>query len=336
MATSSPVLAAGCFICHTQSHLSLCAGCKAIKYCGVDHQKQDRTSHKSTCKVISKRTATLVQERHETALFNAHGGGLSALLGSGSLLDPLLKLAQAYLQIDTQIAVQLGLDLLLEMVDITKDPKTGTADLVPTCFLRLGRDQEAYDYMKWWVTSPAPKGPFGPSPQMWASVTEKADIFEDVGLFKGKYPTMSFMVALTLLKLRLLVDLQTLQRSTKVGRDMTQEILDKVRSHLTSSAISDNKEVLERNDHEEGIQKLTQQVGTIYTAVGEGNKHFWSAVLHPGDDLKVSPESWNFGNRQEMQLVLNYNYRAWAETPGAIEAIEELKSGKSEGKSRKS
>jgi hypothetical protein len=330
MATS-PVLAAGCFICHTQSHLSLCARCKAIKYCGVDHQKQDRTSHKSACKAISKRTVALVQERHETALFNAHGGGLSALLGSGSLLDPLLNLAQAYLQIDTQIAVQLGLDLLLEMVDITKDPKAATADLVPTCFLRLGRDQEAYDYMKWWVTSPAPKGPFGPSPQLWASVNEKADVFESVGLFKGKCPSLSFMVALTLLKLRLLIDLQALQQSMKIGGDMSRETLDQIRSHLISSAVSGNKEVLERDNHDEEIQKLTKQVKAIYAAVREGNKHFWSAVLHPGKDLKSSPESWNFGNKKEMQLALKYNYTVWAETPGAIEAIEELESGKSEG-----
>jgi hypothetical protein len=330
MATSSPVLAAGCFVCHTQSHLSLCAGCKAIKYCGVDHQKQDRPSHKSICKAISKRTAALVQERHETALFNAHGGGLSALLGSGSLLGPLLKLAHTYLQIDTQIAVQLGLDLLLEMVDITKDPKTGTANLVPACFLRLGRDQEAYDYMKWWVTSPAPKGPFGPSPQLWASITEQADVFEDVGLFKEKCPSLSFMVALTLLKLRLLVDLQALERSTKIGENVPREILDEIRN-LTSSAVSDNKKVLERDDHEEGIQKLKKQVRAMYAAVGESNKHFWSAVLHPGEDLKANPESWNFESRQEMQLALKYNYRAWAETPGAIEAIEGLESEKLEG-----
>jgi hypothetical protein len=295
-----------------------------VKYCGVDHQKQDRPAHKTTCKSISKKLAILAQERHETELFNAHGGGLSAMLGSGSLIEPLLKLAQVYLQIDTPTAVQSGLKLLLEMVDITKDSRTGTADIVPACFLRLGRDQEAYDYMKWWVTSPPPKGPFGPSSQLYASVTKKADVFEDVEFFKGNCPSLSFMVALTLLKLRLLIDLQALQRSTEVGGNVPREILVEVRSHLTSSAVSGNKELLEQNDHEEAITDLKKQVRTMYAAVAAGNTHFWPAVLHPGENKTANPDSWNFGDKAEMQLALRYNYRAWVETPGAIEAVEEL------------
>ncbi|KAF2791798.1 hypothetical protein K505DRAFT_326597 [Melanomma pulvis-pyrius CBS 109.77] len=327
--TPTPVLITGCSVCHSKDRLSLCAGCKVVKYCGVVHQREHRPSHKTICKTIVKKTAILVQERKETAFFNAHGGGLSAILGSGSLVDPLLQLAQAQLQVDTQTAVQSGLSLLLEMVDITKDPRTGPPDLVPALFLRLGRDQEAYDFMKWWVTSPAPKGLLGPSAQPYAdSKDSKADVFEDVDFFKGKCPSLSFMVALTLLKLRLLIDLQALQRSAAIGENVPREILDEIRSHLTSSAVSANKAVLERDDHTPDIKNLTKQVRTMYAAVQEGNSHFWPAVLHPGPNTMAWPESWNFGNKQEMQLALRYTYKAWLETPGAIEAIEELEGGK--------
>jgi len=253
------------------------------------------------------------------------------MLGSGALIDPLLRLASAQLQIDTSLAVQSGLNLLLEMVDIMKDPRMGPPDLAPACFLRLGQDQEAYDFMKWWVTSPPPKNILGPSAQLYEDAKDaKADVFEDVAVFKGRCPSLSFMVALTLLKLRLLIDLQSLQRLAEIGENVPREILDEIRSHLTSSAISHNKAVLERDDHSEAIEDLKQQVRYLYDAVQNGNAHFWPAVLHPGQDLTATPETWNFGSEQEMQLALQYNYRAWAETPGAIEAIEALAGGKVE------
>ncbi|KAF2705398.1 hypothetical protein K504DRAFT_388264 [Pleomassaria siparia CBS 279.74] len=340
MADTIPKLITGCYVCDTKSPLSLCTGCKSIKYCGVDHQKLDRPAHKSTCKLIAKKTAALVQERHETALFNAHGGGLASMLGSGSLVDPLLQLAQAQMRIDSQVAVQSGLELLLEMVDITKDAKSGPPNLAPVCFLRLGRDQEAYDFMKWWVASPDPIRPFGPSAQLYQdSKNAKADVFEDMDFFKEKFPSPSFMAAFTLLKLRLLMDLQTLQRSrsrsrsTKVGDknargDISDD--DDIRSQLTSSAVLNNKTVLQRSDHEKEIADLTRQVEAMYALVQERSANFWPAVLQPGGHLNANanPEAWGFSSTKEMQSVLDAHHKTWIETSGAIKAIEALRSGR--------
>jgi hypothetical protein len=62
----------------------------------------------------------------------------------------------------------------------------------------------------------------------------------------------------------------------------------------------------------------------MYDAVKISNTHFWAAVLHPEDHLTAEAKSWFYGNEMEMQLALQYTYRAWVETPGAIEAIEVL------------
>ena len=91
---------------------------------------------------------------------------------------------------------------------------------------------------------------------------------------------------------------------------------------MVSSAIS--RQLIERDDHKEDIARVQEDVKTMYKAVKASNIHFWPAVLHPGDNLTAEAKGWYYGNKEEMQFALQYTYRAWAETPGAIEAIEVL------------
>ena len=91
---------------------------------------------------------------------------------------------------------------------------------------------------------------------------------------------------------------------------------------MVSSAIS--KQLIERDDHKEDIARVKNDVKMMYKAAKASNIHFWPAVLHPGDNLTTKAGSWYHGNKEEMQLALQYTYRAWVETPGAIEAIEVL------------
>ena len=72
------------------------------------------------------------------------------------------------------------------------------------------------------------------------------------------------------------------------------------------------------------IAKLHEQVKLLYDAIKKANSHFWPALIRPGDNLKARPTSYGIGDEGQMQLVLQYNYNAWAETPGAIGVIEEL------------
>jgi hypothetical protein len=48
------------------------------------------------------------------------------------------------------------------------------------------------------------------------------------------------------------------------------------------------------------------------------------SVLNPADHLSAEASSWYYGNEQEMQMTLRHTYKAWAETPGAIDAIHVL------------
>jgi hypothetical protein len=110
----------------------------------------------------------------------------------------LLKLGHAELGVGTSLAVESGLGHILEITKNAKSSMLGVADFAPASFLRLGRDQEAYDFMKWWITTPDTI--MRPPTQPYTAVKNQ-DILEPAAVFMGKCPSMAFMATLTPLKL---------------------------------------------------------------------------------------------------------------------------------------
>lgn len=76
--------------------------------------------------------------------------------------------------------------------------------------------------------------------------------FEPPTLWAGEFDNFTFKIALTLLKLRLLLDLISLQNSMKIAEKLPQELVDNIRAHLTSDIVANNAEHAEsprRNQH---------------------------------------------------------------------------------------
>jgi hypothetical protein len=127
-----------------------------------------------------------------------------------------------------------------------------------------------------------------------------------------------------LVKFRLLLDIKALQNSTVLGEKVPQELLDNIRGQLVSSIVAGNKDIMESKDQTALIKKLETQVEKLYKAVNASNKYFWSALLRPSSHLNARPQMYSPGTVEHMQLVLQYSYASWAETPGAIDMIKEL------------
>lgn len=88
----------------------------------------------------------------------------------------------------------------------------GVRDLLPAMLLRLDRDQECYDFMKWYATV-GQEGDYD-----WGDMdlgfldVKDANVFESVEPFVNKYSDLCFVVNITLLKIKLLIDIQNLSR----------------------------------------------------------------------------------------------------------------------------
>ena len=235
-------------------------------------------------------------------------------------------LVEALLKIKTYAAAEAVHGHLMDMLRLCHGDNMGVRDLVPALDLRLGRDQECYDFCKWWATTDQ-KGDYD-----WGNMdnpyldVKNADVFEPpLESFVSKYGSLSYSVAITLLKIRLLMDLRALQNSSMIRSKVPQEILDSVRGQLVSgSVIAENKTIMNAKDHTPLIGNLEVQIQDLYTAVQKSNKYFWPALLNPTKHLTARPEAYSHGSVAQMQLILQYSFDSWTETPGAVDVIREL------------
>ncbi|MCJ1284710.1 hypothetical protein MMC26_004046 [Xylographa opegraphella] len=181
----------------------------------------------------------------------------------------------------------------------------GVRSILPGLDLRLGRDQQCYDFCKWWVTTGQREDcDWGNMDNPYLDI-KGADVFESpLESFVDAY-YINFGVAVILIK-------------------VPQEVLDKVRGYLVSPVVGERKDIMNLTDQSPLIRKLEGQVQELYSRVKKSNKHFWPALLKPGKHLVVQKESHSSGSVEHMQVVLQTYFDAWVETPGAIEVIKEL------------
>lgn len=139
-----------------------------------------------------------------------------------------------------------------------------------------------------------------------------ADVFEPVDKFVEEFADTSHAIALTLIKIRLLLELRNLKDSEIVGEKLPREILDNVQDQLLSHAISINprkKVILEKGDEfDDLMSELKLQINELHVAVHKGNKYFWRFLLHPGQALTAPISAYSSGSYEEMVLYLQYCY----------------------------
>lgn len=115
----------------------------------------------------------------------------------------------AILNARTREAVEIAPRESLEMLRLCRGDNLSVRSQVPGLYLRLGRDQEAYDFIKWYAMK-------GGSNYDWRDMSlpfldlQREDAFEAV-IGKPLSYDVSFKMALTLIKIRLLKDLESMQ-----------------------------------------------------------------------------------------------------------------------------
>ncbi|KAK1215710.1 hypothetical protein PQX77_021672 [Marasmius sp. AFHP31] len=329
----------GCQVCHQTTNLQRCSSCKAVFYCNRDHQVSDHPAHKAVCNKITKAQAKL--DAKETKLRNHPGdfmtpanpfetsvGHFWGILNTRDYMRARSALLHELLKVNTRQAVQSALDHILNMLRLCRSDNIGVRSIAPALYLRLGRDQDCYDFCKWWATCD-PDGHYD-----WGNMelpylsTKDADVFEPANPFLKRFPDLAHTVSITLLKIRLLIDLQTLARiERETSTRVPNEIIRKINADAVATIIASRQDILEREDQGPYIKELEKQVKQLYEAVKKANQHFWPAMLKPGNNLTVRPHYTSSGAVSEMQVQLQYSYNSWVETPGAIGVIEELEKG---------
>jgi hypothetical protein len=99
--------------------------------------------------------------------------------------------------------------------------------------------------------------------------------------------------------------------------------LDDIRSHVPRSpVISNNRELVQSDDHKGTIKTLREQIRQLYQAVARTNEHYWKLLLS-GKEPQL-PTAFSKGSIEEAQLSFSYTVDAWYELPAAIDFIRTL------------
>lgn len=302
----------GCALpnCPKANNLSHCSACKAVQYCSQEHRNADRPGHRMMCNKVKK--AQLNFEKEAKALrrlngddfFDRNRGRLMMSRRAGIYIHSRVTFVYALLKFNTIQAVNTSLENLLDLLELCGVDGVGARDVIPGLLLRLDHDLDAYVFCKWWTQNNEWDHDDIGTPYL---DSKDANVFEDVKFLETS-TSLSHLVAITLLKIRLMISLQNLQRAKQeAGPLLPRELLDNIRQYCASSAITRDPKMLERDDHTAVLRILRSQVKNLYAIVKEVNPHLWPALLHPGDHLSARPTRFKRRGLEHMQLILQYS-----------------------------
>jgi ribonuclease HI len=225
--------------------------------------------------------------------------------------------ADALLRVETGRAVELALEHFNHILQFYRGDSLGVRNIIPGLLLRLGREQECYDFLKWWAIISV-KDTYD-----WEDATlpfldiRNADVFESVDIFSSESLSLSQLVILTLLKLRLYLDLMSFEETEFGFEDDYPEF-----GRPVGRLVNEKMRAFEIRDISATIKSLEAQYRKLSRIVNDMNPHFWGAL---GDEETPSPpSSYSVGSIEEAELVSYQCKPAWRDTEDAMLMIDSV------------
>jgi hypothetical protein len=215
MAPVKDVLTSRCQLCSaTSGTLPQCASCHAVRYCGREHQTSDWDAHKRFCTPIKRAAAKLALEEQRlrdlpeddfmtpTPVFEEGEGHFWGILATRDYMRARIDLQLKLSYVQTRESVESQLVHLRDMLRLCRGDNLGVRDIIPGLYLRLHRDQECYDFVKWYATEGS-RGDYnwGDMDLPFLNLVGE-DVMEEPQVFTGRWADAAHMIAVTLIKVR--------------------------------------------------------------------------------------------------------------------------------------
>ena len=331
-----------CEVCKKVDGLLRCGACKTYYYCSRAHQVADRPTHKTTCKTIKETKDKIDAEeaklRARSAgddglppnILEAHGGRLWLWVPARPYLQAMFVHGEMLVRSWRQQGIEDALALYLDVLQKNTTDNQGVRHHIPALYMRLGRNQEAYDFLKAWglqfMGRPEASAPNDARPAYQR--LKNADPTEAVDLWTGQFLDLALASSVLLVKVRLLFGLQLLLEFKEglphgapvppardiladVGSKCCDDIFDRMPEEFADVA-----SITKKRD------EINGQLEELFVAIGKYNKHFWPMMLYP-EERDFSSRSQGFipGSREEAHLAFTCTYSAWCETPMALQTV---------------
>lgn len=329
-----------CQVCHTRTGLKRCKWCKLVFYCGREHQISNRASHKRRCKAVKKAVKVLGHEEHKLRT-GQHSGALAGrnvfedYVGRfvdiwDTTVDYMRALNNAadvmVVQFNNIDAVETALGHLTYLVRLCGIAPSNFRQRIASLYLRLGRDQECYNFFKWYATKANSIDPDWDDMEQPSLDLRDADALEcPEGLWGGDLVDtcdIGDSVYVLLIKVRILFDLQHMQNATRAFQGfILPELIDEIRVQaLVSGVVAARNDIVLASVERTWnlIQIIRGQIKLLFNAVERYSPGFWFLFVGPKPHHR---QYWIIG---DPSFKLEHHYEAWNETPGSIELIKSL------------
>ena len=346
-----------CPVCDKKQGLSRCAGCHSVYYCCYPHQKEDWPDHKAACTELKDARSKYELQHmklHRLFLFDTPmlepDGDDDVIIYLGRRLKFISSLLQAFGRMDAYLrlpgefatmfrtrarlvdAVGLALGHALDIVHKTLGAEMTTRYMVPGLFISLGRDQEAYDFLKWWATAGLSYNPYTSDRRQFLD-TKDADPLEDpveVWLGTPEY-VLPHVLGVVIIKVRALLDMQAIQSTRRAFRgSLPNEVTDLICKHRGGPIVGSRPDILNKDIEDMGrlIVAVKGQILRLYDAADYKNRAIWPMIINTKGE--GAPFARAADSRELMMETFSsglINGSAWVGTPGAIGTIRKLRSG---------
>lgn len=218
---------------------------------------------------------------------------------------------------------------LIHMLHLCQGDNQGIRWVAPALYLRLGLDQQCYDFLKWWAI-------FGERDGYHWDVTDDpflrfidTDVLESPeGMSMGPLIQLGHAACVVLIKVRILLDLQHILNVTRAFEGaMPREIIDEIRgSALVSSVVAWRKDIIHASTDRtaELLLLVNRQVMVLFRTVSIYNRAFWPALVEPDSGRERGHDALSLRREEEAAITVKHNREAWIETPGSVEVIKSL------------
>ncbi|RYP50581.1 hypothetical protein DL768_003926 [Monosporascus sp. mg162] len=314
------------------------AACQVVLYCGAEHQRADRPFHKTSCSLIKKARPSHERER---------GGARGAPGRRGDPRAPVRGRARPVLVLvghaplhaavsrphvgDTERAHGRGgrgRPAVLPRHAAPEPRRQPGREQVPALYMRLGRDQEAFDFLKWWGAEGKRDDYDWTDADLPYLNLQGEDAFEEplTAWGSSREASLSFVVSMINLKLRLLLDMRGLQQYVEANPGKGyDEKMAWVREEAIGDVLYRRRDIVERVDYKDLVDALQKQVAALYDRVDELNKYYWPALHHPERYSHAAPTIYTHGSPEEVILAFRYTWYSWGKCEQAIDFVKCLK-----------
>lgn len=281
------------------------------------------------CNAVKKARNVLEQEDRELRddpmnVFEVAPGNFFEIAGTRNYINARFALVRKLMKFNTYDGVKATLDHATGILQLCHLDHVGVRFIAPFLFIRLGKDQESYDLIK----SVASFGAEGLDDLEIVSLLDfkGADVFEPIILFDKLYLFFQLAVALMLIKIRLLNDVKMLQNSLFMYEMLPPELVDRIRKEaIVTKVVLKRKDIYNNTNQKPLIEALEEEIWQLFVYISRHNSHFWPNLLDPKDSFALKPDPlYKNGSEEYSQMVVQYCYEAYAETPFAMEMVRDM------------